>query len=390
MLGDSIFLGVTFLLHFTSALFLTWVALSCNGDIVTNAYTESTTDPTGFIIIMNATCSDPYSKECFFGMAQSYDIRQEGLQWNVFALLAGFEWLSASFALYYLSEWNPAWIHNLCVGWNLAGLFIFMPYAIPLTLLQSALTGLSLIGAGIMQFAGEVQSGLAMRKRNKDTETEEDVLFYASPTEIEVLTNGGKVWQIPKKKAHQTPTLIQTRITLHYSEYCASASLLFVAVLILFIQGPPSWAATVGFVGVFLCNLTGIMAHLSKIDQRQKPQTKWYNLDWVNDGNHFKLFLLHSWTGLILAVGVILYLGRSNLTSTDIPWWVRLILWNLLVTFALFGIWATLCYALMGAGSDKWMGRLDYGLSALSVAAKLPVAFTVYYGLVMKPGGRSC
>ena len=39
---------------------------------------------------------------------------------------------------------------------------------------------------------------------------------------------------------------------------------------------------------------------------------------------------------------------------------------------------------------DRWMERLDYGLGVLSVAAKLPVAFTVYYGLVMSPGGGRC
>ena len=398
MQGGSAFRGVTFLLHFGSALFLAWVALSCRGRVTTRAYTESTTDPTGFKVIMNATCSDPYSPECFFGMAQAYDVRQEGLQWNVFALLAGFEWLSASFALYYLDAWlAPEWIHYSCLGWNVAGFFLFMPYAMPMTLLQSGLTALSLVGAGIMQLAGEVQTGLSVRKGREESYAEEDILFYASTGqgESDMLTGGGRTWQVPKKMEAGPISPTQMRIALHYSEYCASASLLFVAVLILFITDPLTWTTTVGFVGVFLCNLAGIMAHLSKIDQHRKPATKWYNLDWVNDGNHFKLFMLHSWTGLVLALGVIFYLGREDLTNPDVPWWVRSVLWNLLVTFSMFGIFATVCYSLMGtrrdqARFDRWMGRLDYGLSVLSVAAKLPVAFTVYYGLVMEPGGGSC
>jgi len=76
-----------------------------------------------------------------------------------------------------------------------------------------------------------------------------------------------------------------------------------------------------------------------------------------------------------------------------VPVWVRFIMWNLLVTYSVFGIVATVCYAFMRTRRDQgrfdlWMGWLDWGLSVLSVAAKLPVAFTVYYGLVMQPGGE--
>ena len=397
--GDAVFRGVTFFLHFSSAIFLASVALSCNGDLTSRAYAESTTDNAGLALVMNATCGDPYGKECFFGMAQAYDVRQEGLQWNVFALLAGFEWLSASFALYYLLEYlEPclprSWGVGACQLWNVVGVFVFMPYAIKLTLLQAALTALALAGAGVMQFAGDVQSGLAMRKHGEHGEDE--LLFYADGTHGDwgVVEREGKLWQVNTGTKPVSIPPSHVRITLHYSEYCTSASLLYVGVLILFVQDPLTWAATAGFVGVFLCNLAGIMAHLSKLDQHRKPQTVWYSMDWVQDGNHFKLFMLHSWTGLALALGVILYLGQQSLVNDAVPWWVRFILWNLLVTYSLFGILATVCYAFMGTRReqgrfDRWMGRLDWGLSVLSVAAKLPVAFTVYYGLVMQPG-RQC
>lgn len=396
--GDAVFRGVTFLLHFSSAIFLASVALSCNGDLTSRAYTETTTDKTGLALVMNATCGDPYSKECFFGSAQAYDVRQEGLQWNVFALLAGFEWLSASFALYYLLEYLEtclprSWGVGACQLWNVVGVFVFMPYAIKLTLLQAALTGLSLVAAGVMQFAGDVQSGLAMRKHGEHSE--EELLFYADGAygDYGVVEREGKLWQVNTGTKPVTIPPSHVRITLHYSEYCTSASLLYVAVLILFVQDPNTWAATVGFVGVFLCNLAGIMAHLSKLDQHRKPPTPWYSLDWVQDGNHFKLFMMHSWTGLALALGVIFYLGLQSLVNDAVPVWVRFILWNLLVTYSVFGIVATVCYAFMGTRRDQgrfdlWMGWLDWGLSVLSVAAKLPVAFTVYYGLVMQPGGE--
>ena len=89
--------------------------------------------------------------------------------------------------------------------------------------------------------------------------------------------------------------------------------------------------------------------------------------------------------------GGIIYTGRVALTDESVPGWVKFILWNLIVTYTLFGVWATICYNLAGTRLNEqqfstWIGRLDYGLTILSVAAKLPVAFTVYYGLVMKPG----
>jgi hypothetical protein len=39
---------------------------------------------------------------------------------------------------------------------------------------------------------------------------------------------------------------------------------------------------------------------------------------------------------------------------------------------------------------DKWMERLDFGLTILSAAAKLPIAYTVFMGLIQEPGGSAC
>jgi hypothetical protein len=39
---------------------------------------------------------------------------------------------------------------------------------------------------------------------------------------------------------------------------------------------------------------------------------------------------------------------------------------------------------------STWMRRLDVGLTILSAAAKLPVAYTVFYGLIQEPGGNVC
>ena len=385
------FIGVlAFLLHFSSAIFLTLVACKCGAAFTSNSYTETVTDNAGYALVFNATCDDPTIKSCFFGMPQSYDTRQDGLRWNVFALLAAFEWLSASFALYYLQnllERDDTVIPLACLIWNAAGVFLIMPYNMSLSTLQCGASALALLTATLAE---------ANDWFNKDDNTPEGPYHQTG-----VVDSRGYQFIVPESPSDlanpvKKPTNTHKNVTvLHYTEYCASASLLFVAVLMLYVPDPVSWGPVVGFIGILLCNLSGIGAHYCKLDQHNRIPMPFFNLDWTQCGNHFKLFMFHSWSGLLLALLVIFYMAWFSLTSEDVPVWVRFILYNLLVTYSLFGIFATVCYAMAGSRKDEanfnnWMENLDYGLSILSLAAKLPVAFTVYYGLVSMPGNDTC
>lgn len=392
---------ITFFLHFASAIFLLHVAFKCSSILKTNIYTETVTDPTGYAVVMNSTCDDPYSRECFYGLPQAYDVIQHSLGWNVFALLAAFEWLSASFALYYLDDILRGWWSNAyevtttaCLVWNFLGIFTIMPYSMPLTMLQAGITTLALLTAS----AAQVTSVLPLES--------EDQSQCNIPGRNECSRNNGTVVIPMPGQLNRHPTNVtvgrdrrtysMNRVVQHYTEYCTSASLLFVAVLILFIPDPISWAPIFGFTGIMICNITGIGAHNCKLDAAEDAlQTPWYDLDWTKCGNHFKLFMLHSWLALTSSVLIIVYLSRDTLTSSAVPGWVRFILWNLLITYTLFGVWATFCYAMAGARVvggrfDRWMERLDYGLTVLSAAAKLPVAYTVFYGLIQEPGAKIC
>lgn len=436
----------TFVLHFASAVFFTSVSFSCSRAFQSESYTRTVTDKVGYLVVMNASCADPSSRECFFGQPQAYDVLQGGLEWNVFALLAVFEWLSASYALFYLrdiswagSEAAKNGIDNACQLWNIVGIFIFMPYSFPLTLLQAELSALALMFTIAMQCVIELRSGIELDHSRNDEcqqhggagggdDSEETGLYphdqgdsgtaggvvYCYPsgeeddeayrvTEEKVVSYGAFAWRIPhtrwlrgpEAKGGAKPSPSTARVALHYSEYCTSASFLLVAVLALFVADPYAWSSIVALTGILLCNLTGIAAHNCRADQHRQTPTFALSLDWTKEGNHFKLFMLHSWSALLLSICIIFYLGRQDLVNSSIPVWVEFILWNLLITYTLFGVWATICYALAGTRSDAarfnaWMERLDYGLTILSVAAKLPIAFTVYYGLIKRPGGDVC
>lgn len=401
---------ITFVLHFASAIFLLHVAYRCSSVLKTNTYTETVTDDAGYPLVMNATCVDPYSRECFYGLPQAFDVIQHSLSWNVFALLAAFEWLSAGFALYYLEDvfrrwWTRAPEITLaaCLVWNAIGIMTIMPYSMPLTMLQAGITTLALLAAS----AAQVTSMLPYH--GLDNRNSPDIHDDHGKKRVTPMFPGHVPVVVPKpsqmsrdpvdvnsttNKGEYTDSM--NRVILHYTEYCTSASLLYVAVLILFIPDPISWASLFGFTGIMICNITGIGAHNCKLDAADDSiHTPWYDLDWTKCGNHFKLFILHSWLALVMSMMIIVYLSRDTLTSSDVPGWVRFILWNLLVTYTLFGVWATLCYSMAGTrgGSERfdlWMARLDYGLTVLSAAAKLPVAYTVFYGLIQEPGMKIC
>jgi hypothetical protein len=368
---------VVFIFHAASAVFLAIVATRCGASFVSDTFTETLNSrhPGGYLVVTEGACKDPQNLSCFYGIPEAHDIAQRGLEWNVFALIAAFEWISASFALGHLTgDFDPSkrtvddvsQIKLLCLIWNLAGGLWLMPYTTPMSLLQVGITALALFIATSVQ-------------------------YYPVGSED------------------------NAAVVMHYTEYCTSASLLFVGVLILYIPDPQSWAVIIGFTGIMLCNITGVAAHLCKLDTAGSRMGRpVYDLDWGKTANHFKLYMIHSWIGLLMAVLVIVYLARESFADDDIPLWVRFILMNLLVTYTLFGFWATACYALadthadeandediilIAGGEDRklqagfmlWVSdRLGFGLTILSAAAKLPVAFTVFYGLLGMPGDTVC
>jgi hypothetical protein len=402
----------TFLLHALSAVFFLHVSVRCSGAFRSRVYSESVTDSIGYALGMPVSCADPRSRECFFRTPQAYDVPQGGMEWNVFGLLAIFEWLSASFALLYLrdllSDDTRRNVLFSCIAWNLAGCLALMPYSMPMTFLQAGAGALALLGASVGQVIGvhkqEMESagnGDGYSSEHTGDKNSRDVCkvwvqrvqFANSYLDIQIPSNPNASLKSKSPVANSSDSF--ERVILHYTEYCTSASFLYVAVLILFIRDPPSWAVVSGFVGVFLCNLLGVGAHCCKLDQHHREPTDWFDLDWTKCGNHFKLFMAHSWSGLLLAIGIIFYLSPETVADPAIPWWVRFILVNLLVTYSLFGVWATLCYIMAGTRAnrdnfDKWIEWLDLGLTVLSAAAKLPVAYTVYYGLVKQPGANVC
>ena len=133
---------IVFILHAASAIFIAIVATRCGSSFISDSFTETLNNrhPNGYLVVTEGACKDPRNASCFYCIPEARDIAQRGLEWTVFALIAAFEWISASFALGHLAgNLNPAnrgaddssQIKLICLVWNLAGGLWLMPYATP-------------------------------------------------------------------------------------------------------------------------------------------------------------------------------------------------------------------------------------------------------------------
>jgi hypothetical protein len=93
-------------------------------------------------------------------------------------------------------------------------------------------------------------------------------------------------------------------------------------------------------------------------------------------------YLEGAWLGLAVAMLYVMYVGRPYLFNTAMPTVVLVALWNLLVSFGLFGAVGTLFYL----RDDLWM-HMDIEYDVLGLVAKIPIAGVVCVAVMTMPGG---
>jgi hypothetical protein len=89
---------------------------------------------------------------------------------------------------------------------------------------------------------------------------------------------------------------------------------------------------------------------------------------------------------LLVPIAGLIYLTRDVLFDTDMPALVLFLIWNLLLTYSLFGIVATFVYITgIGRGHLAWM------LDILNIAAKFPLPLIILSGFITRPAStRFC
>lgn len=96
-----------------------------------------------------------------------------------------------------------------------------------------------------------------------------------------------------------------------------------------------------------------------------------------------QLYLLEAaWLCLAVPMGGLIYLTRGYLFSPDLPSLAAFMIWQLFVTYSLFGIIPTAIY-LSGRGYQQ----LDLILDVLNLSAKFPIPMIILAGYIMRPAG---
>lgn len=93
----------------------------------------------------------------------------------------------------------------------------------------------------------------------------------------------------------------------------------------------------------------------------------WYNLE-------------AAWIALLIPVSGLIYLSRGFLFDLDMPAIALFMIWNLLLTYTMFGIIPTVVY-ITGRGSK----HLPWLLDILNIAAKFPLPIVIIVGFITRP-----
>jgi hypothetical protein len=205
--------------------------------------------------------------------------------WNPFALIFVFEWLTAAFALrtlkYFVSR--PELLLQVWFAWLLAGLTVFIAWS----LTNSG-------GICVAMFIVVLVSFVVCAALGYFSLFMLDITFNATGSDMKSRPNKGslfrdhmgRVWNVPRIMSKlrysqvavdgeddrgQTGDLTEGQkafenlfgVAMRYAEYCVTAPLLFLAVVCLMVTDAPAWLFLTGYWLLIVCNALGIALHLS-------------------------------------------------------------------------------------------------------------------------------
>lgn len=235
-----------------------------------------------------------YSPELQFRAAYPWaeDATLAGNEWNPFALIFVFEWLTAAFALKPLADFMsyPARLFYVWVIWLLVGLAVFITWTAtnsggPCVFMIVAVIA-SFIACGIVGyyrlFVGYYRPFVEEARGYTPIPAGGELPPPKATTKE--MDPSGRVWIIPSSvsKLRQRrlgddqaapitgeAALQYVRsesvigVIWRYIEYCITAPLLFLAVVCLMVTDPPAWLFITGYWLILICNILGIALHAS-------------------------------------------------------------------------------------------------------------------------------
>ena len=321
-----------------------------------------------------------------------------GSSWNVIFAVTVFEWITASYALFYFDpfdswlSYESLWwgLHPIpvtCSVWNLF-LIIFMwvykdTMAVPL---NNAFLYTLMLSATIV-----IQNYLSINRGKRiDDEKQETPYVESKKDNMQLRTDlflkhGKKA--IMKSKInimaadfHQPSYMIMydkcsCSPIPRYLEYALTAPLLLVALYASSVPSDLVWKFQFVIISLFACNAIGIPLHFAVLRIGMEPWRYAVAAAYL---------LAASWVCLVSGIYIFVWTLRDFLLKSDngMPQWVQILIWMMIVLYAMFGILASRYYL------PRIMWNVDYGASdyrwlsfyfdICSLAIKLPIAWTIW------------
>ena len=85
---------------------------------------------------------------------------------------------------------------------------------------------------------------------------------------------------------------------------------------------------------------------------------------------------------LMMALAILIYLGRDLLTTSILPLYVTYALWNLIIMYSIFGVVGFMYYYIL----DSLWESMDTAYDILSLLSKVPIALALCGGYLNMPG----
>ena len=327
-----------------------------------------------------------------------------GSSWNIIVTVLVFEWITASYALFYIDpfdSWLPFASHLwlgyhpipvLCTGWNLF-LLIYLWAARPtinLPVNNLFLYLLCLVKTMIVQNVlslsrtSEPSIDPVIPTTTSDPPQKAQMQWHTDHFLRNRKRNDVKVgWTVFHAEApfHQQYYLkgIESRhmgVIPRYMEYSVTAPLLLLGLFVNAAIFSESWKFQFMFAALFVCNQLGAPLHFSVL---RIPDEK--------DGRYRQIaiyFFAAAWISLVMTLYVFIYTCKDILidNAAAVPAWVVGLIWFMLILYTVFGLVASRYYIpiLMGvtaASADDWEWLTTY-LDICSLLVKLPIAWTIY------------
>ena len=327
--------------------------------------------------------------------------------WNPFALILIFEWITLAFATCYLVD---AWRYwgKFAYAFDAIGAVFFICWTIftrdHICIAMICTATFSFIAcAVILWWYNTVRKNIAAAST-----------AFRIRTQVTVASN--RVWQMPKRLSEwkmrparlsgeatynekiegkiDNIIAVESKVFFRYAEYCITAPLLFLAIMCMLVQDAPAWLFLNGYWLIMACNMWGMLIHAqyayTKTKDKAVTPSSW--LKWL-----FELpmvlpyrderwitysYLNAAWISLLVPFGGLIYAIRDYLFWGGLPWVVQAMIFNLMISFSLFGILPTITY------TTGWQwNNLAYILDVLNVVSKLFIPIFVMIGLYTSPAG---